>query len=165
MAQNILNNENEREKGPQYTLENLYFTAFNECRKFDEEGNVYYVPIEKNTHPTGVHVFDNFLNYLSAGNNNVPAFCKREGFSVKAFSHFCEVLTGMKVTTLKMKWVERTVLDLLRYSNLTIKEVAERSGVGSHFNLNRVCKKLSGYSAWNYRFYTQEEGEAGKYRI
>ena len=64
-----------------------------------------------------------------------------------------------------MKWVERTVLDLLRYSDLTIKEVAERSGVGSHFNLNRVCKKLSGYSAWNYRFYTQEEGEAGKYRI
>ena len=140
MAQNILNNENERERGPQYTLENLYFTAFNECRKFDEEGNVYYVPIEKNTHPTGVHVFDNFLNYLSAGNNNVPAFCRREGVSVKAFSHFCEVLTGMKVTTLKMKWVERTVLDFLRYSDLTIKEVAERSGVGSHFNLNRVCK-------------------------
>ena len=165
MSRNNANGPENRKEEPQYSFDELYFTPFTECRKFDDEGNAYYAPIEKNTRPTGICVLDDYMNFLNDGNSSVAVFCRRKGISIAAFSGLCEVLTGMKVTTLKMKWVERTVLDLLRYSNLTIKEVAERSGVGSNFNLNRVCKQLSGYSAWNYRFYTQEEGEAGKYRI
>ena len=49
---------------PQYTLDDLYITPFTRRRRYDEEGRRYYVDVERNTSPTGIHVMDDYLRYL-----------------------------------------------------------------------------------------------------
>lgn len=33
--------------GPEFSFDDIYVTIFNERRKFDEDGNQSYIPIEK----------------------------------------------------------------------------------------------------------------------
>ena len=150
---------------PQYTIDDLYFSVFNERRKFDEEGNVYYVPLDKNTAPTGVKVFDNFLNYLNEGRSGVNVFCHMAGVSIKDFRGLCMILTGMNPVIFQMRWTEHAVLELLRYSNLSLEEVTKLSGAGSQKNMCETWTRASGYSPWYYRYNEREKGDVGKYRV
>ena len=77
MSRNNANGPENRKEEPQYSFDELYFTPFTECRKFDDEGNAYYAPIEKNTRPTGICVLDDFMNFLNDGNSNVAVFWRR----------------------------------------------------------------------------------------
>ena len=138
---------------------------FNERRKFDEEGNVYYIPLDKNTAPTGVKVFDNFLNYLNEGRSGVNVFCHMAGVSIKDFRGLCMILTGMNPVIFQMRWTEHAVLELLRYSNLSLEEVTKLSGAGSQKNMCETCRRASGYSPWYYRYNEREKGDVGKYRV
>ena len=61
MSRNNANGPENRKEEPQYCFDELYFTPFTECRKFDDEGNAYYVPIEKNTRPTGISACSTIL--------------------------------------------------------------------------------------------------------
>ena len=165
MAKNNSNTPKQPDRGPQYSLDDLYFTVFNERRKYDEDGYPYYIPIEKNTRPTGVRVMDNFMNYLNEGYSSISSFCKTEGVNETDFSRMCKVLTGMKALEFKIRWTERTVVDLLRYTNLSPAEVADRSGVGSHNNMCIACKRVTGRSSRDFRNYEREERDVGLYRI
>lgn len=44
------------EKKAQFTLEQLYISPFTARRRYDEDGNVSWVPLERNTEPTGIWV-------------------------------------------------------------------------------------------------------------
>jgi len=165
MSRNNANGPENRKEEPQYSFDELYFTPFTECRKFDDEGNAYYAPIEKNTRPTGICVLDDFMNFLNDGNSSVAVFCRRKGISIAAFSGLCEVLTGMKAIPFKMKWTAQTLLDLLRYTNLSLSEAGERSGVGAWSNMHKVCKEASGYTPREYRWFERNDFDLGKYRL
>ena len=150
---------------PQYSFGDLYFTPFSEQRKFDEEGNIYYVPIERNTHPTGIRAFDNYFNRLNEGHYNIWWHCNEEGISECDFYAMCRVLTGMQFIEFKQKWVERNVLELLRYTDLSLEEVTDRSGAGSIRNMHRACKRASRVSPHFYRRRFCDEDDVGKFRL
>jgi hypothetical protein len=162
---NMAKNSKTSKPEPQYSFDDLYFTPFSEQRKFDEEGNIYYVPIERNTHPTGIRAFDNYLNHLSEGYSNTWQHCSEEGVSEFDFYAMCRVLTGMTLTEIRMKWVERNVLGLLRYTDLSSEEVADRSGAGSISNMHRACKRASRVSPHFYRRRFCDEDDVGKFRL
>jgi hypothetical protein len=47
---------------PQFTLDELFITPFTEKKNFDPEtGAPVWVPLERNFKPTGIHVFDEFI--------------------------------------------------------------------------------------------------------
>ena len=49
----------------QFKLDGLYITLFTRQRRYNEEGRVSYVQIERNVQPTGIRVLDDFLRSLS----------------------------------------------------------------------------------------------------
>ena len=81
---------------PQYTLDDLYITPFKRRQKYDEDGHKYYVNIERNTSPTGIHVMDDYLRYLAAGQSDIGAFVKRHGIRTEELAALVFILTGQK---------------------------------------------------------------------
>lgn len=165
MSENNQNNSENCKSRPQYTVDELYFTIFSEQRMFDQGGEYYYIEVKKNTRPTGIRVFDNYLNNLNEEQYNIWHFCNDEGISVNDFYGLCRILTGMQLVDFKCAWVGRTIMDLLRYTDLTIEEVAAYSGAGSISQMSRICYRISGYSPFYCRRHIRKPGDVGRYRL
>ena len=79
---------------PQFTLEQLYISPFTAKRRYDEDGNVAWIPLERNEQPSGIHVLDHYLQFLMRGGYDRPKFCAREGITPAQLSALVAVLTG-----------------------------------------------------------------------
>ena len=81
---------------PQFTINDLYISPFIHRRRYSEDGHMTYVPLERNLQPTGINVMDEFLRYLSQGQSDIAAFCKRNGTRVGDIDSLIFLLTDMR---------------------------------------------------------------------
>ena len=126
---------------PQYRFEDLYIMPFRERRIYSEDGKVSYVPIEQQRKLTGIHIFDAYVEYLAQCNSDINAFVDRYGLKVTDIDSLVFVLTGMRGVDFRQKYQVQIADDLLRYTDLTIAEVAKRTGIGSPNNLYLTYKR------------------------
>lgn len=150
---------------PQYTLDSLYITPFTKRKRYDEDGRWQYVTIERNTSPTGIRVMDDFLRYLAAGNNDMQAFADRYGLKTLEVGAMVFILTGIKSTRFRQLYQMRLVDDLLRYTDLGQKEVAQRSGLGSVNNMYLALRREYDMGIGERRRFLQKAGDAGRFAI
>jgi AraC-like DNA-binding protein len=148
---------------PQYTLDDLYISPFTQRRRYDEEGRKHYVDVERNTSPTGIHVMDDYLCYLSAGQSDVRAFADRYGIRTGELAALVFILTGQKGTLFRQQYQARLADDLLRYTDLPLAEIASRSGIGSQINLYQALRRDCNMSATERRQFLREEGDEGRF--
>ena len=154
---------------PQWTVEQLWYNPFKEERRYATDGQSVWTewdPLPPSARPkTGVRIFDEWLQYISEGNSDMMAFCKRYGgLRTGDLDSVSFMLTGMGGLEFQMKYRLHTLNVLLRYTELTPEEVARRSGFGSKNNLYLTCKREYGISPMERRRAIQKKGDAGRYR-
>lgn len=125
---------------PQFTLDELYITPFTLRRLYDEEGNARYVALQRNTAPSGVRLLDELLLGISRGTESCVSFRKRHGITRSKLSALVELLTGLTCDEFFLHFRLRMADELLRYTPLSIGEVAARSGFGTHTNFCVACQ-------------------------
>ena len=123
------------EKIPLLTVDQLYVSPFHFQRRYDDEGRAYYVPLERASTPTGVAVIDRLMVRWSEGHPSLQAYAKLLGCRRGDVSGMVAALTGQSFTEFRMLYQKRLLDDLLRYTDLSLERVARRSGIGTHQNL------------------------------
>ena len=149
---------------PQFPLEDIYISLFTERRIYDRDGNESYEPIEHRVKATHVEMLDALRLALDEGAVNLKSFGSRYGLTPPDLNGFVLALTGMEATTFRMAWQMRRVDELLRYTDLTIEEVARRSGVGTGSNLFYACQRDFHCSPSERRDAIREWNDVGRFR-
>ena len=71
---------------PQFAdMKALYIPPFTQRYYYDRDGNRFTEPVERNLQPTGIQVFDRWLQALSKGQTDSLRFCHAEGIDVQPF--------------------------------------------------------------------------------
>ena len=151
----------------QWTVEQLWRNPFKEERRYKTDGVRLWTEWAPVTNPegTGVRIFDEWLQYLTEGNYEARAFCSRyPGMRSDDLDSLAFVLTGMRAQDFSAKYRARTVDVMLRYTDLPLKEVARRSGIGSMNNLYLTCKREWGVAPTYRRQAIQQQEDVGRYR-
>ena len=150
---------------PQFKFEDLYISPFRQQRKYSEDGVVRYVDVERRTAPTGIRMFDAYLQYLAQGGLEVQTFADQHGLRLTDIDSMVFVLTGMRGIDFRMKYQVRLADELLRYTDMTVAEVARRSGIGSANNLYLTYKREFNLAPGYRRLRIRQEGDVGRYKI
>lgn len=150
---------------PQFTLDDLYIPPFTQKKRYDEDGRWKYVSVERPTAPTGIHVVDDYLRYLAAGQSDMQAFADRHGLKTEEMAAVVFMLTGLRGVRFRQLFQMRLADDLLRYTDLAFDAVARRSGLGSSNNLYLALRREYNMSATERRAFLRQDGDAGRYRL
>ena len=108
---------------------------------------------------------DDYLGYLSTGRSDKQAFADRHGLKMEEVGALVFILTGIKGVRFRQLYQMRLVDDLLRYTDMTPSEVAQRSGLGSPNNMYLALRREYNMSATERRAFLQKEGDAGRFRL
>lgn len=150
---------------PQFTLDQLYIPPFNYERSHTQDGRIVYQPIEVDRHPTGIHILDDLLCQLTDNTFNLPAFCASYGARITDLDALIFLLTGLRSVEFRQSYQLRLSDDLLRYTSLSVVDVALRSGFGSRVNLYYAYKFNLRTSPTARRERLRQEGDEDRYRI
>ena len=124
-----------------------------------------YDATERNLHPTGVEVMDHYLRRLSEGKDVVKDFCQIYELRTEDMDALIFILTGMSGPDFRMAYQLRLADDLLRYTNLSLAEVARRSGIGSQINLYQALRRDCNMSVTERRQFLRQEGDEGRFTL
>ena len=149
----------------QFTLDDVFMMPFTHELTSDELGRTGYTPLTVNIHPTGIYVFDAYLQALRVGNSSLSEFCKRYQATTTDLDGLVFLLTGMSNFDFRNQWILRTADLLLRYTDLSITEIADRSGAGTRNNLYFMYERDFNCSPTQRRDDLRMPGDLGHYRI
>lgn len=149
---------------PQFKFEDLYIMPFTHRRRYSEDGRVSYVEVERNLQPTGIRVMDDFLCNLAMGKSDITAFCNRYGARVGDIDSLIFLLTGMRGVDFRQAYQMRMADDLLRYTSLSVADVARRCGLGSRTNLYLAYQRDFNTSPTSRRRRLQKSGDEDLYQ-
>lgn len=150
---------------PQFPYEGLYISPFTTRRRYDEDGNVSYVPLERNLQPSGVRLLDGFAAQLADGNSNRGVYCKRMGITTTQLNTLFLLLTGISADGFRMYFCLRLADDLLRYTDMEVREISRRSGLGTSTNLFYTFRREYKCSATDRRYALRGKGDVGRYKL
>lgn len=152
---------------PQFALDGLYRMPFRERREFDpQSGAARYTPIEMEPRRSGVWMLDELLAWLDAGApGTVAQFCEKRGLGYADLGGLVFCLTGMSGEDFRLTYQMRMADDLMRYTRMTLAEVARRSGIGSPLNLNQSYRREYDLTPGERRRQLRQKGDVGRYRL
>ena len=150
---------------PQFKFEDMFITPLRLKRHYSEDGVVSYKELERKTEPTGIKIFDAFLQFLTAGESDLQGFADRYGLKLNDIDSMVFVLTGMRGVDFRQKYQVWIADQLLRWTDMTIAEVAKRSGLGSSNNLYLTFKREYNLAPGYRRQRIRKEGDVGKYKL
>ena len=150
---------------PQWTVNDLYISPFTAKRLYNEDGDIHYEPIARNLNPTGIKVMDHYLRRLTEGKDVLRDFCPIYGLRTEDMDSLIYILTGMKGEDFRTAYQLRMADDLLRYTDLPIKDVARRSGLGSHSNFCVFIRRNHAQSPTQRRMILQQKNDAGRFKL
>jgi len=149
---------------PQFTMDDLYISPFTHELTSDEQGRTGYTPMDVNLRPMGIRVMDDYLEALHAGQSDVGEFCARLGAKTSDLDGLVFLLTGMSNQDFRNRWIVRRADDLLRYTDMDVKEIARRSGAGSRNNLYFIYERDLNCSPTMRRQQLRQEGDLGRFK-
>lgn len=150
---------------PQFPFKKVYITPFRLQRHYADDGTVSYSELTRNLEPTGIKIFDDFLQYLTAGNSDLQVFADRYGLRISDIDSMIFVLTGMRGIDFRNRYLMWMADQLLRWSDMSIAEVAKRSGLGSPNNLYLTYKREFNLAPGYRRKAIRKPGDVGKYKL
>lgn len=158
--------ENEERLSPQrLTLDDLYVTPLAKERHFDDDGRPYYTLRQRRMSPTGIAVVDELMRRWSRGSMVMRLDAEFLGCDKRDVSGFLKVLTGMRGDEFRELYQRRMLDELLRYTELTLEEVARRSGVGTPQNLCLFTQRRYHCTPFERRQRLRRQGDAGRYAV
>lgn len=148
-----------------HTLEDIYISPFTHIRKFDDNGQPYYVPLVRQTNPTGIYAADHLLQSLTNGETTLKSIALRLGCSGRDLSGLLRCLTGLPSDEIRHQYRQRLIDDLLRFTSLSLAEVASRSGIGSERNLFHFTRRTFGCTPQERRDRLRKTGDEGRFGL
>ena len=148
-----------------HTLDDLYISPFTLARYYDDNGQPCYRPLVRNLHPTGIYTADLLLQSLSTGNCSLTALAHHLGCSSRDLSGLIRCLTGQPSDKFRAEYRKRLVTDLLRFTDLSLPEVAARSGIGQKRNLHLFTNHHFGCTPEELRQRIRLLGDAGRFSV
>ena len=124
------------------TIDEMYISPFTARRVYDEDGNISWVPLERNLNPTGERHVDALLQAFAEGHSDSKWIAERLGCSREDIWGFVRALTGMSMREFRHAYGFRLADDLLRYTSMTVGEVARRSGF---YSASLLCQQYMKY--------------------
>lgn len=150
---------------PQFDFDRLYITPFSRRRGFDEATlQVVWQPVGDVARPTGIEVLDAVRDELRHY-RNPTRLCHRWGVSTVELSHLLRLLTGMDTPELYMAWRRRQTDELLRYTDISLADLAARLGFQSTMALNRFVNGYCGQSPTARRRALRHPGDLNRYGL
>ena len=131
--------------------------------RYDEDGNISYVPIQRNLSPTGINIVDEYLRYMASGKMNVTDFTKPRGLLTEEIGIVRFVLTGIRGLRFRQLYQIKFVDELLRYTDLSFAEIAKRTGLGTPYYMYICLRREYDMSATERRKYLRQRGDLGRY--
>lgn len=150
---------------PQFRLDELYISPLRQRRRYSEDGYVSYVERERRTEPTGIRLFDAYLQYLTRGGSDMQAFAERHGLRRDDIDSMVFILTGMRGVDFRMAYQVRMADELLRYTDMQLPEVSRRAGFGSANNLYLTYKREFNLAPGYRRERLRKAGDVGRYKL
>lgn len=150
---------------PRMTLDELYIQPFTARRTYDDEGRVSYVPLERNTTPTGQRHIDFILQSFDAGHADYDWIAARLGCQRSDLWGLIHILTGLEPREFRRQYLFRHADDLLRYTSLTLPKVARLVGAGTAANLCQLFRDNRGFTPEARRRQLQRDRDADRYRV
>ena len=151
---------------PQFKFEDVYISPFLWQRKYSEDGKVSYVEVERRMKPTGIWMFDAYLQYLAqGGSDDMQAFADRHGLRREDIDSMVFILTGMRGVDFRMKYQVLMADQLLRYTDMSIADVSRRAGFGSANNLYLTYKREFNLAPGYRRLNIRTDGDLGRYKL
>ena len=149
---------------PQFAdMKALYIPPFTQRYYYDRDGNRFTEPVERNLQPTGIQVFDRWLQTLSEGQTDSLRFCYTEGIDLQHFYGFIQVLTGMSQSDFRDRYLLLLADDLLRFTDQTLAEVGRRIGMTGKTSFNKFMKRVSGATPMQRRNALRQPGDLNRY--
>lgn len=150
---------------PQFEFSKIYITPFTHRRTYSEEGKVSYVQLERNMNPTGFHIMDELCRYLTAGHSNINTFASRYGATMADIYSLIFLFTGMLGPDFCLTYHKKIADELLRYTDMSMPDIAKRCGIGTRVNLYYILKRDYGTSPKERRYNLRKKGDFGLYKI
>lgn len=149
---------------PQFAdMKALYIPPFTQRYYYDRDGNRFTEPVERNLQPTGIEVFDRWLQTLSEGQTDSLRFCYTEGIDLQHFCGFIQVLTGLSPSDFRDRYLLLLSDDLLRYTDLKSGEIGRRIGMIGKNSFNKFIKRESGMTPVQRRNFLRQPGDLNRY--
>ena len=149
----------------QYPFERLYVSPFTKKRGFDERHLKYkLVPMEQERQLTGIKLLDAVVDMLI---NGVEPRCAASKFGItrEKLSTSVYALTGLTLVGLRKHWNMQLANDLLRYTDLPLREVMQRCGYTSMPTFSRTVSQWWSSSPQAIRIGARRRGDIGKYAL
>ena len=153
------------ERKAQFTLEDLYISPFTAQRQYDKEGNVEWIPLDRNIEPSGVWVMDHYLQFLMRGGYYRPQICQQEGVTSVQLSSLVAILTGMSIIVFQQRYVLMVADKLLRYTSMPARDIARNFGGIDGTNLYRLYKKYYNTTPSLRRIQLRQPGDEDRYKV
>ena len=147
------------------TVNDLYISPFTARRVYNEDGVMSYVPVERNTKPTGQGIIDRLAQEMAAGNTDHLKLAHIMGCTREEFSGFIRVITGMSFADFRRQYIFRFADDLLRYTDLSVDKIARRIGAYSASSLCQQFIEYRHFTPKQRRIALQQPRDAGRYRM
>ena len=149
----------------QFAPEQIYISPFTQRRITNAAGQAEYVATERNLTPTGVWVVDECLCAFAAGKDPAETIRSRYGLTVEMLSAVFFALTGRTYQAVRDAYMMRVADELLRYTDLTMGEVARRAGFSTPQFFTRVISRTYGTTPTKRRRALRREGDRGRYAL
>jgi len=150
---------------PKLTIDDIYISPFTARRVYNEDGVMSYVPIERNTKPTGQVIMDRLAQEMAAGNTDNKRLAHIMGCTREELSGFIRVMTGMSFVDFRRQYIFRFADDLLRYTDLSVDKIARRIGAYSASSLCQQFIEYRHFTPRQRRIALQQPRDAGRYRM
>lgn len=152
-------------KEAQFDPETFYIMPFAQQRSVGHDGQIVYVPTERNLTPTGLRILDDCLRTVAQGDDPAEEVCRRYGLSAEGLAAVFHALTGRTYAEVRDALRLRVADDLLRYTDLPMSRLAQRAGFSTPQLYARVVKRLYGTSPGGRRAALRREGDLGRYAL
>lgn len=113
---------------------------------------------------TGIQAMDEFVRFLADGRSDIQTFCEERGLKLSDIDSLVFILTGIRGIDFRQRYQVRMMDELLRYTSLSLAEVARRSGLGSAHNLYLTTKREYNEAPTEHRKNLREPEDEGRYR-
>ena len=146
------------------TLDDLYISPFVARRVYTEDGEVKWVPMERNLSPTGIEVIDFIARSMAEGHSDMDWLAQQLGCSRENMLGWFRTMTGMSARDFRHAYMFRLADDLLRYTLMGYDEVARRAGFTSASVLSQQYRKYRHRTAHEVRNAIRQPRDIGRYR-
>jgi len=156
-----------------FTFDELYCSPLREERCYEYKDNGTGKPqveekyVARNlpeARLTGIQAMDEFIRFLADGRSDIQAFCEERGLKLSDIDSLVFILTGIRGIDFRQRYQVKMMDELLRYTSLSLAEVARRSGLGSAHNLYLTTKREFDEAPAERRKKLRDSDDEGRYR-